>query len=252
MGDKIGIYKITNLVNGKVYIGQSIHISTRLYQHKKIRGISHGSLIDKAIQKYGVENFSFEILELCLKNELDEKEKKFIQEYNSITPNGYNIKEGGQGGAIPYKCKPVYKYDYEGNFLCGYPSIEEASRNINCSSKDIYEAIKFPTRMAHGFFWREEKKDRIEIIKPKAGSRGGKTVYQYAFETKEYINSYKSIADASRELGDINYNKNISSCARGQRNVAYNYIWSYLYWDKAPEDYRKINYDFTHKKEEYK
>ena len=149
---------------------------------------------------------------------------------------------------VPYKCKPVYKYDNKGNFLCGYPSIEEASRKMKGSSKDILEAIKFPTRMAYGFFWRREKSDKIEIIKPKAGSRGGKTVYQYSFETKEYIKSYKSIADASRELGDINYNKNISSCARGQRNVAYNYIWSFLCWERAPEDYRKINYDFTNKR----
>lgn len=167
MSDKIGIYKITNLVNKKVYIGQSIHIPTRLYQHKKMRGISHGSLIDKAIQKYGEGNFSFEILELCSRNELDEKEKKFIQEYNSIAPNGYNIKEGGQGGAIPYKCRPVYKYDYEGFFLCGYPSIEEASRNIKGSSKNIYEAIKFPTRMAYGFFWREEKKIKLKLLNQK-------------------------------------------------------------------------------------
>ena len=84
----IGIYKITNLINGKSYVGQSIHIERRWQEHKLP---SADSAIAKAIQRYGVNNFSFEVLEELQPNELDEKEKYYIKKFNTIVPNGYNI-----------------------------------------------------------------------------------------------------------------------------------------------------------------
>ena len=91
----IGIYKITNLINGKVYIGQSIHIEKRWQEHRKP---SAHSLIGKAIQKYGIANFSFEVLEelqmsSTISEELNDLEAKYISEFNSITPYGYNVLE---------------------------------------------------------------------------------------------------------------------------------------------------------------
>lgn len=86
----IGIYKITNQLNNKSYIGQSIHIERRWQEHKKP---STESVISTAIKEYGVENFSFEILELCSQNELDIKEKYWMSIYNSIVPYGYNVSD---------------------------------------------------------------------------------------------------------------------------------------------------------------
>lgn len=86
----IGIYKITNNINGLCYIGQSIHIQRRWNEHCKP---SSTSCIAKAIKKYGKENFSFEVLEECETKDLDIKEKYWIEYYNSIIPNGYNIAE---------------------------------------------------------------------------------------------------------------------------------------------------------------
>lgn len=84
----IGVYKIENLINHKIYIGQSIHIEKRWQQHCQL---SADSVIAKAIQKYGKENFSFQILEECSEKDLDEKELFYIKYYNSLVPNGYNI-----------------------------------------------------------------------------------------------------------------------------------------------------------------
>lgn len=85
----IGIYKIENLLNNKIYIGQSIHIEKRWQEHCKA---STNSLIAKAIRKYGKENFSFQILEEVSNiTELNELESKYIQQFNSLVPNGYNI-----------------------------------------------------------------------------------------------------------------------------------------------------------------
>lgn len=90
----IGIYKITNLINKKIYIGQSIHIERRWQEHCQP---SSRSLIGKAIQKYGKEHFTFQILEECREEQLDDLEEKYIFKYNSIVPNGYNIETAAKG-----------------------------------------------------------------------------------------------------------------------------------------------------------
>ena len=102
----IGIYLITNNINGKIYIGQSVDIHRRFLEHlragqpekyanKKERDLN--TPIHLAMQKYGVNNFSLSILEQCSKEELNDKEKYWISTYNSCDKKiGYNISSGGQ------------------------------------------------------------------------------------------------------------------------------------------------------------
>lgn len=92
--DKMYIYQITNLKNQKVYIGQTNNISKRWSNHKCCN--SPNMVIAKAIKKYGVENFKFEILYRGLSvEEADEKEIELIKEKQSLVPNGYNVEKGG-------------------------------------------------------------------------------------------------------------------------------------------------------------
>lgn len=93
------IYKITNKINNKVYIGQSIKPKERFQQHCH-RKEKYCSLINQAIQKYGIENFEFEILGLF--EDYNNKEKYYIEYYNSKAPNGYNIANGGEYPPINY------------------------------------------------------------------------------------------------------------------------------------------------------
>lgn len=88
------VYKTTNLINGKIYIGQDSNNNPKYF--------GSGNLINKALKKYGIENFSKEILEYCeSKKDLDEKEKYWIRTYNSTDMKiGYNISEGGTGGKL--------------------------------------------------------------------------------------------------------------------------------------------------------
>ena len=88
----IGIYKVTNMVNGKSYIGQSKNIEQRFKDHKLIcreRNIP----LKRALQKYGYENFKYEILEECELSNLDDREMFWI---NEIKPE-YNLDSGGKG-----------------------------------------------------------------------------------------------------------------------------------------------------------
>lgn len=95
----IGIYKITNLINQKVYIGQSINIEKRWQDHC---ATVDNCAIHRAIQKYGKENFVFEILEECDLSMLNEKEIYYIEKYNSYY-DGYNMTLGGEGASHPIK-----------------------------------------------------------------------------------------------------------------------------------------------------
>lgn len=88
------IYKITNKINGKAYIGQSNAPKSRWRDH--IVGYSKNgiSLIHRAIAKYGENNFTFEILGWF--EDYNEKEKYYIEYYQTLQPYGYNIQKGGE------------------------------------------------------------------------------------------------------------------------------------------------------------
>ena len=94
-----GIYKITNKNNNKVYIGQASNLKERISEHKQERFVP----IDMWINMIGVEHFSFEILEegSFTKEELDEKEQKYINQYDSRNKEkGYNKQMGGFNNSI--------------------------------------------------------------------------------------------------------------------------------------------------------
>jgi group I intron endonuclease len=106
------IYKITNKLNGKKYIGQTIRgAEDRFLEHCKPRKGKKISYIQRAIQKHGKDNFSFEVI-YRTKN-LNLMERYFIKLENSSFPNGYNLTLGGEGGK----------------------KTEEAKKNIGLSAK---------------------------------------------------------------------------------------------------------------------
>lgn len=121
------IYKITNLINNKIYIGQTR--SHRL-NHKKYRPFGYIGrfkdhfneansnkkaqcrYLNSAILKYGIENFMCELLETCEINELNRLECEYINNYSSLYPNGYNLTKGGKNFTCingKYIWKPEYK-----------------------------------------------------------------------------------------------------------------------------------------------
>lgn len=93
------IYKVTNTINGKIYIGQTVRkLNQRIANHRYYKK----SLISQAFAKYGMENFVIEEIDRAdSKEELDEKEKKWIAFYDSLAPKGYNLCKGG-GGTVGY------------------------------------------------------------------------------------------------------------------------------------------------------
>ncbi len=94
MASKIcGVYKITNIVNGKFYIGSSNNIKNRWYQHENsLDAGTHGNIhLQHAWNKYGGCNFKFEIIEECYPEMQFEREQFYLNELKPFDENGYNI-----------------------------------------------------------------------------------------------------------------------------------------------------------------
>jgi len=97
------VYKITNLINNKIYIGQTVlTLEKRWYNHTTKANRKSTMLISRSIAKYGAENFNKEIIDVAnTQLELNEKEIFWINKLNARDINiGYNISKGGTGGNI--------------------------------------------------------------------------------------------------------------------------------------------------------
>ena len=91
------IYKISNDINDKLYIGQTSNIYQRFLKHKSVAKLkTDTNPMYKDMNLYGFEHFNIYILEECEESEADNKEKYWIKHLNTLIPNGYNILSGGK------------------------------------------------------------------------------------------------------------------------------------------------------------
>jgi len=94
------IYVVENLINGKMYVGQTVDLDRRWSLH--LSKSSNCLYLHRAIEKYGTENFEMVIIEtLDNQEESNEREKYWISELNTLSPVGYNLKAGGDMGGVP-------------------------------------------------------------------------------------------------------------------------------------------------------
>jgi group I intron endonuclease len=161
-----GIYKITNRINNKLYIGQAVDIAARWNAEKWLSKSDRYGIqtITRAIHKYGLDNFTFEILEETSIDRLNTREKYWISYFNSNNPEkGYNLTPGGQDGhsgvkrssetchkisaALKGKSRPLMK---------GKPSGASGKKWSIISRKRLSESLKGHSH--HGVPRTEESK----------------------------------------------------------------------------------------------
>ena len=101
------IYKITNTVTNKVYIGQTVNDpEKRWIAHQRSIGTNRGCPALKAsMEKHGIDKFKFEVIVICFDSDLSKFEKEYIKKYKSFGPKGYNLTHGGEEGGFFTGCK---------------------------------------------------------------------------------------------------------------------------------------------------
>ena len=212
------IYKITNLVNGKEYIGQtSLSIQERFKQHihDASKEYYNNRPLYNAINKYGVENFIIEKLEECSPQEVNQKEIEYINKFNTYS-NGYNATLGGEGSSIIDYNKVLEKY--QNGLTAG-----QIAKDMNHDIKQITRILK-----SNGI-------SKEEIIK-RGNDSQGRPLYQLNKKTNEILEKFDSVAKAAQYLKDNNVSKDtiggisahICQCCNGIRKTAYGFIWRYI------------------------
>lgn len=161
------IYRLLS-PSGKSYVGQSIDFNRRLIEHKNYKKKSLPKLY-QAIKKYGIENFSIEILEICEPELLNEREVYWINHYDSCN-NGYNCTTGGQSffkrsKETREKLSKYFTGVYNGSqnipfTIDGihYKSIGDASKKLGIPHKTVYNRLNSKNIKFSNYLYDDETK----------------------------------------------------------------------------------------------
>lgn len=250
------IYKITNIKNNKCYIGVTTKKdpNERWNAHKSSIRYGKGCpLLMKAFSKYGEDSFKFEVIIICFNEDVFKFEEEYIKKYDSKSPNGYNVSDGGKSGR---------------NFL-GKKHSEETKKKIGEKSKEYNNrpevkerlrkiAIELNRRINNGELIRKTEKwekaieegriggnsqKRTEETKKKISNGlkiyfennrdkhseimtniNGRKIIQYS-NNNEFITRFDSIVLASKHTGIGR--RSIQSNLAGRSKSSGGFIWKY-------------------------
>lgn len=206
------IYKITNLINQKAYIGKTVNsIEKRWSEHQREaqRERAENRPLYKALNKYGISNFTIELIEEVEINQLSEKEIYWIGYYHTYE-DGYNATLGGDG-------KVLYDYDIIAELIKQDKSYVEISQIIGC----CVDVVSFVAKK-----YNIEHNPRNNFIEK------SKQVAQYD-KKGNYIQSFPSYSAAAQWLEANGYasgrlggvRTHIGEVCKGKRKSAYKFIW---------------------------
>ena len=260
------IYKITNKINGKVYIGQTADDKgfdgrysrkgkdiERVYN--KLLGLNNNGwkynkhLFD-ALNKYGLDNFEVnKVLDFAFSSEeLNIKERIWINYYNSYK-DGYNNNEGGDGnrgykgfeGSNNPFSKKVVQLSKSGEFIRTWDYMGEAEEFLGILRSKIGSVCNKKRKTAGGYVWvyYEEYVSKDYIFAPPVENRTNKKRVVQLTPKGDFVCSYESMAEASKE-NNIRVS-GISRCCSGTRKTYMDYIW--MYEDEYDE---KVDYSVSY------
>lgn len=214
-----GIYKIINKINGKMYIGSAVDIQKRWIKHKSDlrKNKHHSKKLQNSWNKYGEQNFIFEIVEECEKNKdlLLSKESYYFILYDTVK-NGYNcaIKAGS----------PMF----------GKKHSEETKKKISKSNKGKKRTEEFKQKLsiAHkGKILSESTKEKIRLgntgkgmsdyNRKKVSERTAKPILQYDLDDN-FIKEWKTVTEAKKY-----YKGDIPATLKGRQKQSCGFKWKY-------------------------
>ena len=214
---KSGIYKITNPVNGKLYVGSAVSFKRRKRQHfRNLENNKHCNIfLQRSVNKHGIENHIFKVVEHCEKSELIVREQVYLDRYFDGGKMCFNI------------CPTAYS-------TLGRKHTEETLKKISKAksgknhhnygkklSKETRDKVSEKlSGENHPQYGKKQSKETIE----RRSKANKKSVEQWS-KDGEFIKKWDSAISASRELGI--HNSNIGQCCKGKLKTCGGFIWKY-------------------------
>jgi len=242
----IGIYSLTNKINGKRYIGKSINIERRFGQHRldlkrKVRNKKHTNAhLFNSAATYGIENFSFDILEVF--TEIDEgllrdREIYWMDFYNTCDPDfGYNLRRDSSTGMIVHEStRKLFSEIFMGENNPNYNnrwSQEQRDRMSAMKRAQIadglYDWMQSPEHRlrlsaSSTALWKDEEKKK-RMAEKVSQNRSKLRFYQYDKRTGVLVNVWESFGDLQKAYPDF-HDKSIYSCCNGWKKSYKGFIW---------------------------
>lgn len=213
----IGVYKITNTLDGKFYVGASKDLNARKLKHFRInepnnyRGVNE---MHREMLRVGRDKFVFEVLEECSTEKLDEKEEYYIEKLKAVEL-GYNVSS---------KAKPMHDKkisEAHGNRLREW-NLKQWENEEYRKNKSLEASLRQKERMKNKEYYEE----KVAIMKKYTDSIK-KRVAQYDMEGN-FIAEYEGVRVAERATGVSS--QMISKVAKGQkyRKSAGGFVWKYI------------------------
>ena len=203
------IYKIENKLNGKIYIGKTLKTIQERWKehcHDFKRERCEKRPLYSAMNKYGIENFFIEEIEQCEANILSEREKYWIEYYNSFK-YGYNATTGGDG-------RSYLDYDLILSLWQEGKTAKEIAKILNHDEYSVRLALDVKGITS------EKRQERSVTLR-------SKSVAKLDLNTSEIIEVFPSQMEAYRSLGK-QQSGHICQVCNGKRKTAYGYKWKWL------------------------
>lgn len=265
-----GIYKISNILDNRCYIGSSKDINKRWKIHLADlkRGDHHARHLQYWVNKYSINYLIFEVMELCLEEKLLEREDSYLlelkPEFNSapraFSCLGYKHSDEARQNMRNGQFKtPIAQYDFNGNFIRSYESTMEVYRVTGISPKSVSATAKGVYRQTNGFMWKfftgdvsniepymsykipitDKTRENMKIAqnKPERLAISQVKINQYTLEGI-FIKTWDSVREASRQTGLDN--GTISRCINGKKLRCGNFQWKLF--EGNTDDIGKIVY----------
>ena len=222
------IYKITNKVNSKIYIGKTSHTTIEQRFKEHLNDAKKPNIINrplyKAINKYGSGNFAIELIETVeTDEEACKREEYWINHYRTYIGfsdcNGYNATLGGDGKQ--YIDKRLIK---EALQHCSFKTVEEIAKDIGCCKDLVYDVARqnnIKLKTTHDIM-----RDKLK-----------KQINQIDLLTGKILNTFESVQEACTYLkekdatihSELNAMRSmISQCANGKKSKAFGFGWEYI------------------------
>jgi len=180
------------------------------------------NIINRAYKKYGENYFKREIIEYCNIDELNDKEKLYIKQYNTKFPHGYNLTDGGDG---------MKGYQYNNNQKQNISEAKTGQKYPKEHGDKIRQAKlgkKRDQETINKIIQTKASKHNIQSnldLKGQYKSNSQKSILQYNLQGN-LLNEYQSAQEAGRCLNKSG--NQIADCAAGRQKTAYGYIWKYI------------------------